>query len=71
MTGSTFVGDTLIMAVQHPGEDCPIDDGTILSRDIEILDLDGSLFTQKRTVPRGSRFPSNLKGMKKVRLVLQ
>ncbi|WP_208346128.1 alkaline phosphatase PhoX, partial [Aetokthonos hydrillicola] len=41
LTGPTFVGDTLIVSVQHPGEDCPINDGTILSRDIEILDLDG------------------------------
>ena len=61
-TGPTFVGDTLIVSVQHPGEDCPINDGTILSRDIEILDLDGSLFTQTRTIPRGSSWPSNLTG---------
>jgi len=62
VTGPTFIGNTLILAVQHPGEDCPINDGTILNRDIEILDLDGSLFTQKRTVPRGSSWPSNLEG---------
>jgi uncharacterized protein len=62
MTGPTFVGNTLIVSVQHPGEDCPINDGTILSRDIELLDLDGTLFTQKRTVPRGSSWPSNLEG---------
>ncbi|PSB03273.1 PhoX family protein [Merismopedia glauca] len=60
MTGPTFVGDTLIIAVQHPGEDCPINDGTLLSRNIEMLDLNGSLFNQTRTVPRGSSWPSNI-----------
>ncbi|BAZ52987.1 hypothetical protein NIES4103_56520 [Nostoc sp. NIES-4103] len=60
ITGPTFVGDTLIVAVQHPGEDCPINDGTILSRDIEILNLDGTTFNQTRTVPRGSSWPSNI-----------
>ncbi|MBW4631668.1 MAG: PhoX family phosphatase [Iphinoe sp. HA4291-MV1] len=59
-TGPTFVGDTLIVSVQHPGEDCPINDGTTFSRDIELLDLDGSLFMQKRTIPRGSSWPSNI-----------
>lgn len=60
MTGPTFVGDTLILAVQHPGEDCPINDGTILQRDIEILALNGTTFNQTRTVPRGSSWPSNI-----------
>jgi len=60
MTGPTFVGDTLIIAVQHPGEDCPINDGTVLSRTIEMLDLDGKTFNQTRTVPRGSSWPSNI-----------
>jgi uncharacterized protein len=60
MTGPTFVGDTLIISVQHPGEDCPINDGTILSRSIEILDLDGTTFNQTRSVPRGSSWPSNI-----------
>lgn len=60
MTGPTFVGDTLILAVQHPGEDCPINDGTVLNRTIEILDLDGKTFNQTRTVPRGSSWPSNI-----------
>ncbi|MBD2775550.1 PhoX family protein [Iningainema tapete] len=60
MTGPTFVGDTLIISVQHPGEDCPVNDGTILSRSIEILDLDGVTFNQTRTVPRGSSWPSNI-----------
>jgi uncharacterized protein len=60
MTGPTFIGDTLILAVQHPGEDSPINDGTSLSRNIEMLDLNGTLFNQVRTVPRGSSWPSNL-----------
>ncbi len=62
MTGPTFVGDTLILSVQHPGEDCPINDGTILNRSIEMLDLNGSLFKQTRSVPRGSSWPSNIEG---------
>ncbi|MDZ8187474.1 MAG: PhoX family phosphatase [Nostoc sp. ChiSLP02] len=60
MTGPTFVEDTLIISVQHPGENCPINDGTILSRDIELLDLNGVTFNQARTVPRGSSWPSNI-----------
>ncbi|MDZ8109203.1 MAG: PhoX family phosphatase [Nostoc sp. DedQUE12a] len=60
LTGPTFVGDTLIIAVQHPGENCPINDGTILSREIELLDLNGVTFNQARTVPRGSSWPSNI-----------
>ncbi|OUL31816.1 hypothetical protein BV378_00660 [Nostoc sp. RF31YmG] len=60
MTGPTFVGDTLIISVQHPGEDCPINDGTMLSRSIELLDLNGTTFNQNRTVPRGSSWPSNI-----------
>jgi secreted PhoX family phosphatase len=64
MTGPTFLGnDTLILAVQHPGEDAPIGDGTILSRTIEMLNLDGTaLFNQTRNVPRGSNWPSNIQG---------
>ncbi|QLE56125.1 PhoX family phosphatase [Nostoc sp. TCL26-01] len=60
MTGPTFVGDTLIISVQHPGEDCPINDGTILSREIELLNLSGVTFNQTRSVPRGSSWPSNI-----------
>ncbi len=60
MTGPTFVGDTLLLSVQHPGEDCPIDDGTVLSRQIEMLDLNGAVFNQTRTVSRGSLWPSNI-----------
>ncbi len=62
MTGPTFVHDTLIISVQHPGEDSPIGDGTILTRSTEMLKLDGSLFTQTRTVPRGSNWPDNITG---------
>src|SRR5262245_51800159 len=61
MTGPTFVDDTLIISVQHPGEDVALGDGvTTLSRNIEMLKLDGSVFTQNRTLPRGSQWPSNL-----------
>jgi uncharacterized protein len=60
MTGPTFLGDTMLLAVQHPGEDCPIDDGTVLRRQIEMLDLNGAIFNQTRTVSRGSLWPSNL-----------
>jgi hypothetical protein len=62
MTGPTFVDGTLIISVQHPSEDSPIGDGTILSRNIEMLKLDGSLFSQTRTVPRGSNWPDNITG---------
>ncbi len=60
LTGPTFVGDTLLLAVQHPGEDSPIDDGTVLSRQIEMLDLNGAVFNQTRNVSRGSLWPSNI-----------
>ncbi|KAF3885068.1 MULTISPECIES: PhoX family protein [Nostocales] len=60
MTGPTLVGDTLVISVQHPGENVPINDGTQLSRTIELLDLDGKLFNQTRTLPRGSSWPSNI-----------
>jgi secreted PhoX family phosphatase len=60
LTGPTFVGDTLLLAVQHPGENCPIDDGTVLSRPIEMLDLNGAVFNQTRNVSRGSLWPSNI-----------
>lgn len=62
MTGPTFIGDTLLVSVQHPGEDCPINDGTVLSRNVEILNLNGTTFNQARTVPRGSSWPSNIQG---------
>ncbi len=62
MTGPTFVGDTLILAVQHPSEDSPYTPQQTLSRSIEMLNLDGTLFSQQRTVPRGSNWPSNIEG---------
>lgn len=63
MTGPTFVGNTLIISVQHPGEDCPFTPQTTLKRDIEMLNINGSaVFTQERTVPRGSNWPSNIQG---------
>ena len=64
MTGPTFVGNTLIISVQHPGEDCDYQlEPLTLNRDIELLDLDGKLFTQNRTVTRSSNWPSNIEGL--------
>jgi secreted PhoX family phosphatase len=72
MTGPTFVGDTLIVSVQHPGEDSPVngdpnaggDAASVLTRDIEELALSGTTtFVQRRTVPRGSNWPSGQSGM--------
>jgi secreted PhoX family phosphatase len=62
MTGPTFVGNTLIISVQHPGEDSPIgpENTGPITLDIEILSLGGGLFTQQRTVPFGSIWPSNI-----------
>ena len=62
MTGPTFVGNTLLLSVQHPSEDSPIGNTTLLNRQIQILALDGTTFNQNRTVPRGSNWPSNLIG---------
>jgi uncharacterized protein len=62
MTGPTFVGNTLIVAVQHPGEDCPFTPKATLTRQIEMLALDGTLFNQTRSVARGSNWPSNIEG---------
>lgn len=61
ITGPTFVGsDTLIASVQHPGEDVPVGSETVLEREIEMLNLDGTLFNQVRRVPLSSGFPSNI-----------
>ena len=57
---SSGVNETLLLAVQHPGESCPIGDQVKLGRNIEMLNLDGTLFTQQRSVPRGSNWPSNI-----------
>jgi uncharacterized protein len=75
MTGPTFVGNTLIMAVQHPSEEAPIneaftpvlpqtaaDNPAILSRPVEMLGAGGVLYNQTRTLPRGSNWPSNING---------
>jgi secreted PhoX family phosphatase len=70
MTGPTFVDDTLILSVQHPGEDSPINGdpnaggaaASVVSRAIEMLALDGTTFTQQRTIPRGSNWPSGESG---------
>ncbi|MFQ4141171.1 PhoX family phosphatase [Chlorogloeopsis sp. ULAP02] len=62
MTGPTFVGDTLIISVQHPCENVPFNSQRLLNRDIEMLNLDGTLFNQKRSVPLGSNWPSNIEG---------
>lgn len=62
LTGPTFVGDHLLLAVQHPGENAPIDaqNSGPRTRSIEMLSLDGaSVFNQTRTVPFGSQWPSN------------
>jgi secreted PhoX family phosphatase len=64
MTGPTFVENALIVSVQHPGEDCDFQFAPLtLNRDIEMLDLNGTLFTQNRTVTRGSNWPSNIEGL--------
>lgn len=62
MTGPTFVEDTMILSIQHPGENCPYNPNPNLSRSIEMLNLDGTLFNQTRTVPQGSNWPSNIDG---------
>ena len=64
LTGPAFVGDdTLLLSVQHPGENAPFDrPGETVTSDIEMLGLDGRVFTQRRTVPVGSNWPSNIEG---------
>ncbi len=66
MTGQHFirnssgVDETLLLSVQHPGESSPIGDDVQLDREIEMLNLEGTLFTQQRSVSRGSNWPSNI-----------
>jgi Bacterial protein of unknown function (DUF839) len=66
MTGPTFVGNTLVLSVQHPGEDSPTRAAlaanlTFLRTGLEILTLDGSgVFSQDRAVPVGSQWPGNI-----------
>ncbi len=62
ITGPTFVGDTLIVAVQHPGEDCPYSPQATLTRSLPMLALNGSIVYQTRSVLCGSNFPSNIDG---------
>jgi secreted PhoX family phosphatase len=65
MTGPTFIGNTLILSVQHPGEDSPVNGdpnaggaaASMITRPIEILALNGTTFVQQRTIPRGSNWP--------------
>ncbi len=62
MTGPTFVGDHLLLSIQHPGENAPIGAQNTgpKTRSIEILSLDGTtVFNQSRTIPFGSQWPSN------------
>lgn len=64
LTGPTFIDDTLILSVQHPGENSPIQEGEPLERNIEMLDLNGELFNQARIVAHGSNWPSNIQDKK-------
>jgi secreted PhoX family phosphatase len=69
-TGPTFSpdGKTLILSVQHPGElygtrahwasSLP---ATVV-REFQVAARDGKIFTQRRTVPLGSNFPSGRPG---------
>jgi secreted PhoX family phosphatase len=65
MTGPTFIGNTLVLSVQHPGENSPTRGALAanpkVTPKIAILRLDGSdTFTQTRTVPVGSQWPGNI-----------
>jgi hypothetical protein len=63
MTGPTFVGDTLVISVQHPGENVTFgaDATTLLMRTTQILKLDGSgTFDQAREAGKGSQWPGNV-----------
>ena len=67
LTGPTFTpdGKTLILSVQHPGERYGPRAGNAHAdeeRQYRIAARDGSIFTQTRTVPRGSNFPSGQPG---------
>ncbi len=61
-TGPWFVGDTLLLSVQHPGENENIARNTQRRRTIPMLDLNGQIFNQTRTVTAGSNFPTNRAG---------
>lgn len=70
MTGPWYTDDdAILIAIQHPGEAVGargfpgIEQPTEISdRHIVIAGRDGRLFTQSRTVPRGSNFPDNRPG---------
>ena len=70
LTGPTFSPDakSLILAVQHPGELFGTRDHWASSlpstvvRGVEIAARDGKVFTQRRTVPLGSNFPTGKAG---------
>lgn len=65
LTGPTFIGDTLILSVQHPGEDMPITETApaTLTRSVELLTLRGeAVFEQQRTVPYTSQWPRRING---------
>lgn len=61
ITGPTMVGNTLIAAVQHPGEDMPLTGSQQpLQRNITMLSLEGQPFVQQRSLSLGSNWPSNI-----------
>ncbi|MFN4242851.1 MAG: PhoX family protein [Tepidisphaerales bacterium] len=65
MSGPTFTDDglTLLLSVQHPGELYGIRKGRREERrNYVVADPGGKLFTQTRTVPLGSNFPSGKDG---------
>ena len=70
LTGPTFTDDgrTLILSVQHPGEvhgtrGMPgVGLPAAVEREMRLAARDGTLFTQRRTVPLGSNFPSRAPG---------
>jgi secreted PhoX family phosphatase len=70
ITGPTFTedGNTLIAAIQHPGElhgtrgQQDVNQPTEEKRRMVLTDPDGQTFTQIRTVPLGSNFPSGKLG---------
>ncbi len=70
VTGPTFTddGQTLLVAIQHPGElhgtrQMPgVDQPADVVRTMVLADVDGKTFEQKRTVPLGSNFPGNKPG---------
>jgi secreted PhoX family phosphatase len=69
MTGPTFAPDglSLLVSIQHPGElngarGATKNKPTEEARPMKLAARDGSLFTQLRTVPLGSNFPSNKPG---------